>query len=733
MRVVPLAFALAVLSAPALAQSLPSIPASTSRGATAATAAPAPQPATSSLPAASPAINKTKPLSIAKVINRQAATLTTPTSTRAALSQLEEDPRLQGVNLSLVEIQGSSVPGLATNGERSVVIRWTTVARTDEPTRRQLLSEPFETKLVVGTDTAELPANQELSARGNNDALVQAILAITEEQATEAEQKEQQLDNGGNTAQPNAPPQGAGRQSENSLASDFETPPAFDLSSDPAPVITATTQGCEVRISFEEGVAVVQEQTVRDGVPQGDCTDTLTRLSIQESFVGCTDIIAEDQKTATASFRRFFVGTDATTHFIDAECQPSTDLVFDIAEDITGCGFRVVPQDELAFQQARLVYTDRTNRRVELTNCIDSAETNPFPTVIDTEACQVRHDFDAGTSFERGIITFEANGTQQTYGQCFDTETTFAHFEDTTGCDFVTDLNTNQAFPTSRTAYSQNGKTVLIDAACEPDPSQAIGLEATTAGCEGLFADDFPNQASYPLQRLFFTNNGQANFVTNCIADTETSLTHQERINGYENNDATLSALPKTETFVVFKAVEYVRRPASVATDAIAVPYSFVRTREIPSGETFEGCDKFTEHVRVDTYNRPDNTELDREIGPGETTGPTNGCSTVIQTPLWNLQSDTTSTFRVSNCTDPDGFQGQFNVKARSCTYKGSRILSRDDGQAITQNSTNTQQFNRQNSMCSRFTNVFPPDFPPPCNDPFQGNEQIQWNQLENW
>jgi hypothetical protein len=732
MRFLAYALALSVLTAPALAQSLPSVPPTTGGETTQQpTEAVLPDPVPLAKSTASPTISSTKPLSIAKVINRNTATLTTPTSTTAALSELEEDPRLQGVNLSLVEIQGSSVPSVATNGERDVTIRWTAVARTDEPTRKQVLSSPFETKLIVGTDTAELPADQELTARGDNDALVEAILAVLSEEEDAPQQQQAQKD--GATAQPNAPPQGAGGGSENPLASDFETPAPLDLSDDPAPVVTATTEGCDVRIALEEGVAIVQEQTVRDGIPQGDCADTLTRLTIQESFVGCSDIIAEDHSTATATFRRFFVSTDTTTQFIDADCVPSEDLVFDIVEDTEGCGFRVDPQEELAFQQARLTYNDRTNRRVELTKCIDSEEVAPVATVIDTEACDIRHDFDAGTSFERGIISFDANGVRQTFGQCFDTDVTFAHFEDNTGCDFVTDLNTNQAFPTSRTAFSRNGQTVLIDAACEPDKTQAIGLEATTTGCDGLFADDFPNQQSYPLHRLFFTNEGEANFVTNCIADTDTTLVHQEQINGFENDDTALEAMPKTEVFVIFNGMEFVRRPASVADDAVAVPYSFVRTREVAVSETFQGCDKFTETVKVDTYMRPDNTELDREVGPGETTGPTNGCSTVIQTPKWELSSMSTQNITGNFCVMSNNVSGNWKLAQRSCNYTGTRILSRDDGQEITETSANTNNAPQTNSFCSN-TILFP-SMPPEsrCETLYTGTEQIQWNQAEDW
>ena len=107
MRFLAYALALSVLTAPALAQSLPSVPPTTSGETTqqpTEAALPAPVPLATSSKA--PSISSTKPLSIAKVINRNTATLTTPTSTTAALSELEDDPRLQGVNLSLVEIQG---------------------------------------------------------------------------------------------------------------------------------------------------------------------------------------------------------------------------------------------------------------------------------------------------------------------------------------------------------------------------------------------------------------------------------------------------------------------------------------------------------------------------------------------------------------------------------------------------------------------------------------------------
>ena len=132
--------------------------------------------------------------------------------------------------------------------------------------------------------------------------------------------------------------------------------------------------------------------------------------------------------------------------------------------------------------------------------------------------------------------------------------------------------------------------------------------------------------------------------------------------------------------------------------------------------------------MKVDTYMRPDNTELDREVGPGETTGPRNGCSTVIQTPIWNLVSDTTSRLLfVSNCPG-----GDFNLSQRKCEYRGTRILSRDDGAEITEQSTSTYLDTKTNSICTNQNNVFP-DFPPPCGDPLTGSLQIEFNQSEGW
>lgn len=685
-------------------------------------------------------------LGFASVITNVASPVTSASSTTASLVDVQDDPRLAGRDTSDIQIQGSIVPSINTGQGRNVRISWTTVSLKSDPRIKRVLPTALETNLIVGNNTKELPTAQALRAAGDTTGLVPSILELLDEANKEDDAPEKTAENskddsGSRTSTPTAT---GSRAEDSDTGSSFKVPDPTPVAAEAAietPDVGFTTEGCPARLDEVQQVMIIQEQSVTDGVPSGTCEDTLDRLPIQLDFQVCTsDIIDLEARTATGTARRFFVNLQAEPVYIDLVCVAQAAQVFDIVEDGTVCAWQVDAEAETATKLVKLIYNNQNNQRVELTGCQPSTDVAVIATTLNTVACPMRNDFTAGISHEQGRIEWLFNGSVVTDGICNDTGETFAHFEELSGCSYEHNLDTGEAFATSRTAITVDGETVLLDQICAPDPSTTVSLQTTPDGCGGIFVDNFPEQKTFATQRTFFTKpDGTNEFVTGCLMDIDTSFLHQSRVASFLNNDTLQTSTPLEEIFITTANGENVRSPAQLRQGAVPIPYSFVRTDTIDDEVTFAGCVKTTTTLDVEVYERADATIFNLPVGPGDPVGPIDACTSVIQTPIWSLDSKVTSSntaFFTCTVNGPNGsgeFGGGTATTTVVATYAGTRILQRTDGAAITQHSTkkNNFSFSASNTRCPGGA-PSAPSAPTPL-DPFNGTEQIAWNQAEGW
>jgi hypothetical protein len=497
--------------------------------------------------------------------------------------------------------------------------------------------------------------------------------------------------------------------------------------------IAYTTLGCEPRIDLVQNAAIPQQQTVVNGLQQGDCRDTSARLPIITDYSICADVVDLETATANPSYRRRYTSLQAVTVFLDQTCQTDTETTFQIVEDLSACGWILDGDNNTAIKEGIRYYTNRNNNRVEVTDCLPSATVSPIPTSVRTQACDLRHDFGGGVTYQRGRIEWFYKGDIQTDGQCLDTGVQFAHFEDPTGCAYEHNLDTGEAYQTSRTAFIANGVTSYIDTQCVPNPETTVSLQVTYEGCETVFFDNIPGQVSYAAYRQYYVDgNNVRQYVTECLRDDDTHYVHQYRITGYVHDDNLRQSMPQTEIFIETDQGESVRSPSQVRDDAVAIPFTYQAQETTETDTTYSGCDKYVHSELTDIYTRPDGTTYQRVIGPGPTTGPLNAC-TVFTAPSWDFKSDNVY------CTGSNQTGAQLH---RSCTYTGSRTLQREDGDQIGQTSSTDRTITGLTSGNRSWPNYGcgHPNFynaggtpAPACPTPYTGTDTNAWNQGEGW
>lgn len=560
------------------------------------------------------------------IANEQPLTYNEPREITARLVTPPDDERLEGLNLSDVRLRGRASPQFTTD-QRYLDIEWTEVYRVSNEVDARL---PRPLASTISTETEEVPSGSRFSARGDQDSLVVGIQRLFEEQIEpepEAEEEPEEQRSAANNA-----PTAGGTAPTNDIAAGYE-PMQFEPGEDePDPIFGTTLEGCAPRIDMAQMAAIEQSRPTRDGIPEGECTDTLTRFPIEKSYSGCDDIVNLPDMNAQPSFRHYYSDNGGRTVYIDSECQPDPDLIFGLREDTDACP--VFPNHDLgaAQQQAQLVYTSRTNQREVVRDCAPTDVSWPIQTT--TENCNLRHDYQGGVSYLRDRSFYvDDNEVEVTIRSCADTVTTYDHVKIDGVCDYIVNLEDNVAIPQHRLQITTPDGNFFISE-CTPDDSLGTPVLATVDGCDTQFFH-YENQGqSYGAERYYHMNNaGERVYVTSCQQSATTYL-HQVEITGYRYNDPQAYANPITALYINTPTGRVDVSGPTVRSGAAEIPYTFNRTdhQARPTEVYYEGCNAFTPTTAIEVYDRPDGTEAFYVVGDGPQVGPTDECTRTTET-----------------------------------------------------------------------------------------------------
>lgn len=435
--------------------------------------------------------------------------------------------------------------------------------------------------------------------------------------------------------------QGAGAQQGgqssqgNDIAAGYQTPSAVQLAAEPTESVQVSTDGCPIRIDIAQLKAIQQNKTVtsKGGAVQSEsgCSDSSQSFPLLKSFAACSDKVDMEALIATAQYKLYYIDAGGATVEV-SDCTPDTDKVFAIVEKFDACTVALDYEKQTATPQSALVYSNDANTQVQVRGCEASTSKAGVPLVATTDGCSIRHDFTAGKSYQQGTFTYTLDGVLYQARGCADNGTIYPQskiYTDSTGayvCNPVVDQNAKTVALQSRIQITVNSLSQYITD-CTPDTS-TLAVQVTTDGCTdpANWLHDISAGVSYGQERFYFLDGGQRKYINSCQNSTTTYQQHIE-ITGWQNHDAQLFAYALTTIYIDTDAGRYNIKTSEVLAGATQMPYQLVHTVDQPNGtSSYDGCNAYRATDKVEVYTRPDETEYDKKIGDGATTGPTDVC-----------------------------------------------------------------------------------------------------------
>lgn len=555
---------------------------------------------------------------------------------------------------------------------------------------------------------ALLTTENEIEIGGDRAALIEALrlLGTVEEE----EEKEEEVQQAGTDEQAASASNGVA----NEQASGYETPERVETDVEPTISVETTTNGCSVRVDYPQQVAVQQSKTVyyEDGVAgkEDPCSDSEVRYPLQKSYEVCKDEVDMAAMTATAKYTWFYVDQGQSRNDV-SDCEADAEKVFDIVEK-QSCSVQLDFEQEQAIIQTALVYNNANGLESKVRDCQASVSIDPLPLIMDTETCSFKHNFAAEYSEEMGTWIYEYDGVIYQATLCTNTEVNFSHskiYKTSSGADLCTvfvDIDGGKATPQYRIQISPNGQDQFITE-CTPDEAGALNIAATTNGCEDPLAweHDLAAGISYGTKRYFYENPTRV-YVTDCLRSNIT-YEHDLTTTGWQNHDDLKSSYPLKTVTINVDGTEYEIASSQVMPGATLVPYVYEESRDEVVGNSYSGCDVVRETAEVEVYKRRDGTDFFETIGPGDPIGPINACGLVVKAPVWTKIKDeqpvkaATMNNYVTQCryevgdSDPvwRSCKPKFYQWERQVTYRGKRVVGREDGAQITQTSKATNMY----------------------------------------
>lgn len=470
----------------------------------------------------------------------------------------------------------------------------------------------------------------ELKVNGSRSELKAALERLA------AEPEEKEADNRAVRQTDAAPQGGSGKEGKNDLAAGYQTPSPVSVAPAPEESVAVSTDGCPIRIDMAQLKAFQQSKAITsvNGAVKSEtgCSDTRDGFPLQRSYAVCSDQVDMEARTASAQFKWYYVDAGGATVDV-TDCGVDTDKIFTINEDFSQCTVALDYEELTATPRSRLIYLNANNAEVQVRGCEPSDTKPAVPLTPTTDACSIKHDFAAGTSRQQGTYIYELDGAAYQARGCTDNGTTYPHIKVYTdaGGSYICQPVINSAAQTvalqSRVQITVDGLSQFITD-CTPD-STSMAVVSTYDGCTDptTWTHDLAAAVTYRHERYFFEDAGQRKYITACQAST-VSYPHKYEIAGYQNHDAQLFGYALTTVYIQPDGARYNIKFSTVLDGAPQIPYVLNGTEDRPNGtSTYAGCNAYRETDKVQVWLRPDETEYEKKIGPGETAGPVDVCT----------------------------------------------------------------------------------------------------------
>jgi hypothetical protein len=422
----------------------------------------------------------------------------------ARLTNLQQAAIELGLQNLIIEGQAKVTP---TGETTDYDITWANASVYDDEGRKYstYISSPF-TSAVAPPAGEDITQGDTFTAEGDPNELIAAWERLQElmkdpENATDEE----------DSGEPVEAAKDFGGDGTNAEDVPDYTGPEFTAVTDP--VITTTTDGCNINVDLDQMVAIVQEKTLEDGVEVAACADTLTRYPIEKKYSTCSDYVDMDNLIVNRQYTLYYTNAATSEDVQVQDCTPDEDLATVITETSDGCSIRHDFDEGVSYQQTKFTYINNQGVNTTLQTCADSDTTythgetqDTCSPIVDTgnslvsyqsrkriivndayqyitdcapdgdtvaiqeEVCtspRYTHDYDTGQSYLNKNYYYMDGMTRVDVVTCQQSEETFEHKQDESVCTATNDDTTKKTTMYARTYIEEEPGVKVYISSCE--------------------------------------------------------------------------------------------------------------------------------------------------------------------------------------------------------------------------------------------------------------------------
>ncbi|MBN8828954.1 MAG: hypothetical protein J0H68_09635 [Sphingobacteriia bacterium] len=367
----------------------------------------------------------------------------------AKISEVKDKGVEYGINNMKLIGNISDVKDNGTNQKNK--IQWHSATLNDKTIP---LSKTFESDITVKKEKG-LEVGDKINAIGDPQVLVEAYEALKKQQIRE-DKKENIKQPNYNSTNPSFVGGYGNAQKEKTL------PEIKDIfTAKQKPVVLKTTDGCEIKVDLASMKAIVQEQTLIDGVPQNDCKESTTIFPIVKDYDSCGVNIKIDEGRVYNQYKLNYTNNSNGSVIPVEGCKDDLDQIISIEETTDGCKVTETDVGPLVYKRRYYVLNGRMKELAP--GCYAEDNTN-----FHTEDCEDRYTHFIKTNENGGYSkinksTFYIENGQKIYvgERCTPSGDALEHFYKDCGYD-NNDLDKISKFKVS-TYIKDQEKEILVE------------------------------------------------------------------------------------------------------------------------------------------------------------------------------------------------------------------------------------------------------------------------------
>ena len=306
----------------------------------------------------------------------------------------------------------------------------------------------------------------------------------------------------------------------------FEASPC---SGDSGEIVRTTTDGCDIRIDFAQGVAIEQVRTyvtVGDGETETSaCTDSNRRYVLQKTYDVCEkEKVDEDAKSVNATYEYYY--TFGASRVPLEGCYEDENIVYAIEERIGNCDAKI--REDKAYPSVIRYYKNRKGEDIQVRDCGESRTLLPIQIVSTALGCEPITD-DTGLTKAQEKLIYTLNGKTVEVRACFPNGLSW--WDKIDDCELRVDKQKEAVIQQHRRIHFENGRQTSKEFCRDSEKKYALTISYET--CDYVL--DSPIEIgsyAYAAREMWYENDlGEKKIWQACTKDEEKRYKIQEELN----------------------------------------------------------------------------------------------------------------------------------------------------------------------------------------------------------